>query len=524
LKEGVAVENLKVQAEPRIVEQTISLMENDKETPKFTPSQNRPVRQIRRAGRIIFDFGLANLAFVLAFYLRTVWSIGNEDAYIAGSLWDYAPLQLVFAAGLVILLYARGFYSNRRITGFVDESIIVLKATILMGAAMLVMAFLTRPFYFSRQVLITVIPFALILLVIQRLVARLINRYLWKRGINTRKLLIIGATNSARRVMDKIVERPDLGYILVGYVDDKVRFSRWTMPVRYRQANLQGQEVPHLGKLNDLDEIIDTYKVEEIIVALPASEHDGVNQVISLCQERQVAFTLLPDVFELPLATLDVQQLNGVPLISFNYNKLTGWNYFIKRSIDVFGALVGILLSSPFMILAAIAIKLEDPKGPILFRQERVGKYGKVFKVLKFRSMVTNAEVLLDKLQAQNETGGITFKMKNDPRITKVGKFIRKTSIDELPQFFNILFGQMSFVGPRPGTVKEVAKYEMWHRRRLEVTPGLSGLWQVSGRSRLTFEDMVKLDIYYAEHWSLWMDLKIMLRTPLAVLKSDGAM
>jgi exopolysaccharide biosynthesis polyprenyl glycosylphosphotransferase len=520
----MAVENLKVKTETQVVEQTSPQMNNNQETPKFSLNENRLGRQIRRLGRIIFDFGLANLAFALAYYLRSVWSIAYEESYIAGSLWDYLPLEQIFSAGLIILLYARGFYSNRRITGFVDESIIILKACLLMGAAMLVLAFLLRPFYFSRQVLLTVIPFAIVLLVTQRLVARVINRYFWKRGINTRKLLVVGATNSARRVMDKIVERPDLGYILVGYVDDKVRFSRWTMPVRYRQATLQGQEVPHLGKLESLNQIIDTYKVEEIIVALPASEHDEVNHVISLCQDRQIAFTLLPDVFELPLATLDVQQLNGVPLIGFNYNKLTGWNYFIKRTIDVFGALVGIILSSPFMLLAAIAIKIEDPKGPILFRQERVGKYGKNFKVLKFRSMVTNAEALLEKLQTHNETGGITFKMKNDPRITKVGKFIRKTSIDELPQFFNILFGQMSFVGPRPGTVKEVAKYEVWHRRRLEVTPGLSGLWQVSGRSRLTFEDMVKLDIYYAEHWSLWMDLKIMLRTPMAVIKSDGAM
>jgi exopolysaccharide biosynthesis polyprenyl glycosylphosphotransferase len=222
------------------------------------------------------------------------------------------------------------------------------------------------------------------------------------------------------------------------------------------------------------------------------------------------------------LNSLKVQELNGVPLIDFKENQLTGWNYVMKRACDISLALFAILCASIPMLIVAIAIKL-DSKGPILFRQTRVGKDGKLFKCLKFRSMHVNAEQMLEALRQHNQTGGITFKMANDPRRTRVGKIIRRTSLDELPQFFNILFGEMSFVGPRPPIVKEVEKYENWHYRRLEVTPGLSGLWQVSGRSNLSYEEMVKLDIYYAEHWSLWLDIKIIAKTLPAVLRGDGA-
>jgi exopolysaccharide biosynthesis polyprenyl glycosylphosphotransferase len=190
--------------------------------------------------------------------------------------------------------------------------------------------------------------------------------------------------------------------------------------------------------------------------------------------------------------------------------------------MDVTLALVALILLSPFLLLVAILIKLDSP-GPVIYKQTRVGKQGKTFTFFKFRSMKTNADQLIEELQQYNETGGPTFKISQDPRRTRVGKFIRRTSLDELPQLFNILSGHMSFVGPRPPIDREVEQYNDWHHRRLEVTPGLTGLWQVSGRSKLSFDDMVKLDIYYAENWSLWLDIKILIRTIPAVLKGEGA-
>jgi lipopolysaccharide/colanic/teichoic acid biosynthesis glycosyltransferase len=174
------------------------------------------------------------------------------------------------------------------------------------------------------------------------------------------------------------------------------------------------------------------------------------------------------------------------------------------------------------MLLIALCIKLDSP-GPVIYKQTRVGKQGKPFTFFKFRSMKTNADQLMNELLQYNETGGPTFKISQDPRRTRVGKFIRRASLDELPQLFNILSGHMSFVGPRPPIDREVEQYDDWHHRRLEVTPGLTGLWQVSGRSKLSFDDMVKLDIYYAENWSLWLDIKILIRTIPAVLKGEGA-
>jgi exopolysaccharide biosynthesis polyprenyl glycosylphosphotransferase len=200
----------------------------------------------------------------------------------------------------------------------------------------------------------------------------------------------------------------------------------------------------------------------------------------------------------------------------------TGLAYVIKRLIDITGALVLLVLLAIPMLIVAIAIKL-DSSGPLIFRQIRVGKHGKVFTFYKFRSMYTGADARLHELQHFNETQGATFKMKNDPRITKVGRFIRRSSLDELPQLFNVLAGQMSLVGPRPGLVHEAANYRPAQYRRLAVTPGLTGLWQVSGRSSLSFEEMVILDIYYVENWSLWLDLKILFRTLGAVIRAEGA-
>ena len=193
---------------------------------------------------------------------------------------------------------------------------------------------------------------------------------------------------------------------------------------------------------------------------------------------------------------------------------------FLKRLIDIIGSLIGIIILSPIFIIVAIAIKVEDPKGSILFGQERNGKYPKTFKMYKFRSMVHNAEELLEKLKAQNEMTGPAFKMKNDPRITKVGKFIRKTSIDELPQLLNILKGDMTLVGPRPSLPREVEKFESWMLKRLEVKPGLTCYWQVSGRNNIDFYEWMKLDLKYVNDMGFWLDIKLIFKT-VTVLFGD---
>jgi exopolysaccharide biosynthesis polyprenyl glycosylphosphotransferase len=217
-----------------------------------------------------------------------------------------------------------------------------------------------------------------------------------------------------------------------------------------------------------------------------------------------------------------IHEVAGLPLIGLKSAKIAGWNFIVKRAMDLTIAGVVLVGLSWIFLLFALLIKL-DSDGPVFFKQERVGRNGRRFMCYKFRTMIQNAEAR--KIELQNMYGDhpFFFKDRNDPRRTRVGKFLRRSSLDELPQFINVLLGEMSFVGPRPGVPAEVSKYDEWHKDRLLVTPGLTGLWQVSGRSNLTFDEMVRLDLYYAEHWSPWLDIKIMLRTLPAVLTGRGA-
>jgi exopolysaccharide biosynthesis polyprenyl glycosylphosphotransferase len=219
---------------------------------------------------------------------------------------------------------------------------------------------------------------------------------------------------------------------------------------------------------------------------------------------------------------VSIDALNGVPLIGVKDVALQGFNLVVKRVLDFGLGAVALIIAAIPMSIIALAIKLNS-SGPVLFKQTRVGRGGRTFTCYKFRTMVKDADKLLEELRHLNEVDGPIFKIKNDPRLTRVGKFLRQTSLDELPQVFNILKGEMSWVGPRPPTPNEVEKYSDWQRKRLDVTPGLTGLWQVSGRSDLSFDEMVKLDLYYAENWTLAVDITIMIRTVPAVLKREGA-
>jgi exopolysaccharide biosynthesis polyprenyl glycosylphosphotransferase len=235
-----------------------------------------------------------------------------------------------------------------------------------------------------------------------------------------------------------------------------------------------------------------------------------------------VDFKLVPDLFEMRFNEVRIDALNDIPLIGVKDVALRGFNLFIKRMLDIVLAIVVLVLAGIPMLIISLLIKATSP-GPVLFRQERVGKGGELFVCFKFRTMYKDAEQRKEELRAHNEAQGPMFKMRNDPRRTSVGKLLRRTSLDELPNLFNILKGEMSWVGPRPPTPDEAAQYNDWHRKRLDVTPGLTGLWQVSGRSDLTFDEMVKLDLFYAENWSLALDTKIILKTVPAVLKREGA-
>jgi exopolysaccharide biosynthesis polyprenyl glycosylphosphotransferase len=311
--------------------------------------------------------------------------------------------------------------------------------------------------------------------------------------------------------MRTIAAKPELGYRIVGFVDDNPekgqtdigRFKAW-------------------GALTNLSLLVDIEAVDGVIITLPWMYHRKIMSIVRECEQRQVRAHIVPDLFQMSLSQVDVDDLGGVPLIGVREVGFEEWARFLKRVIDVVGAFLGLALGWPLLGLIALAIRLDSP-GPIVFHQPRVGIGQRLFEVYKFRSMRDGAEEELDELIESNEADGPLFKIRDDPRMTRMGRFLRRTSLDELPQLWNVLRGEMSLVGPRPALPSEVKGYAEWHKKRLEARPGMTGLWQVSGRSLLSFDEGVLLDIYYIENWSLWLDLQILLRTVPQVLFGNGA-
>jgi exopolysaccharide biosynthesis polyprenyl glycosylphosphotransferase len=305
----------------------------------------------------------------------------------------------------------------------------------------------------------------------------------------------------------------------VGYLDDEANPSQH---LSLDDAS-DGEDPPrYLGRSEDLPLLLEPCHIDEVIIALPSDAHQQTLSVANLCRQEGIEFRIAPDIYEMSFDRVDIADLGGMPLIGLKEVAIRGWNLVVKRTMDITLSLLALLLGWPLMLLIAAAIRLES-RGPVVFRQRRIGRRGRPFTVLKFRTMRQFAEKEKELLAALNEASGPLFKIREDPRMTRVGRVLRRLSLDELPQIYNILMGEMSWVGPRPNTPAEVEQYLPWQRKRLEVLPGLTGLWQTSGRSDLSFEEMVRQDIFYIENWSLWMDISILLRTIPAVLSRRGA-
>lgn len=296
-------------------------------------------------------------------------------------------------------------------------------------------------------------------------------------------------------------------------------------PIGYICMNRDEMSEKYIGCLEDLETIIRAYNIDQVYIMQKREDSlDYIQHYIDLCIEMGVTCRVIVNFYKRRRANSYVSSVGTYPVITYHTISLNSYERIIKRCADIIGALAGIVLSSPIMLVTAIAIKIDSP-GPILFRQTRVGQNGRLFKIYKFRSMYKDAEARKAQLMEKNEIqGGVMFKMKDDPRITRVGKFIRKTSIDELPQFFNVLMGTMSLVGTRPPTVDEVEKYERKQWRRISIKPGITGMWQVNGRSEVTsFDEIVQMDIEYIDTWDLLLDFKIILKTVAVLVKHEGA-
>jgi exopolysaccharide biosynthesis polyprenyl glycosylphosphotransferase len=460
----------------------------------------------------LLDVLLINAAFTLGYLLRyQVQLFRDVDPVNFVPYSAYGWLQVGYTAMLVLTLGVEGAWTWRRGASWLDEVYTVINGTTTGMAVTLVLIFGIRPLAFSRLLFLYVSVLTVMFLSAHRLIRRIVQARRRRRGIGVDRVLIVGAGEIGMAVMRTLVARPDLGYQLVGYVEpDPTQAGDTIGPFR------------KLGELDALPEMLVAEAVDEVIITLPANHRQRIQKIIRQCQQAAVRPRIVPDFYQLSLNQVDMDLLAGIPLIGVRELSLGHGARAVKRAIDVVGAVVGLIVFAPVMAIVALAIRLESP-GPVLFRQERLGEDEHPFRVVKFRSMRQGAEKELSALMDRNEADGPLFKMRDDPRLTSVGRWIRRTSLDELPQFVNVLRGELSLVGPRPPLASEVALYETWQRKRLAIKPGVTGLWQVSGRSDLTFDEMCLLDIYYIENWSLWLDLRIILRTIPQFLMSRGA-
>jgi exopolysaccharide biosynthesis polyprenyl glycosylphosphotransferase len=450
------------------------------------------------------------VSVVLAYWVRHELQWFRDISY-NHPLLAYAPFGLLFTVLMLLTFQIDRVYQGWRGCPWLDQLYRIINATAKSVVLTLFAIFVLQPLQYSRLLFLEAGVIVIILLALARIVQNGIVGRLFARGIGVSRVIIVGVGEVGRTVIRTIVAQPELGYRIVGFVDDNPDKGQTDIG-RFKA----------LGALHNLPRMIEVEAVDEVIITLPWMYHRKIMSIVRECERRKVSARIVPDLFQMSLSQVNVDDLGGVPLVGVREVGFDQWARLVKRGVDIVAAVIGLTFGAPILGLIALAIRLDSP-GMIIFHQTRVGTGGKLFEVYKFRSMREGAEAELEQLLGLNEAEGHLFKIRDDPRKTRVGRFLRRTSLDELPQLWNVLRGEMSLVGPRPPTPGEVANYQEWHKRRLDGRPGITGLWQVSGRSLLSFDETVLLDVYYIENWSLWLDFKILLRTVPAVLFGNGA-
>lgn len=492
-------------------------MTGSEATPASIQRKNRlhagiKLRWLLVAALVIGDAILINIAFAIAYWIRyELQLLRAVDPAFVVPFSVFIPFALALTVLLVLVYRREGLYRLRRGTSWFDEMYSIVNGTTTGIVIMVVLVFILRSTFYSRLIFFYAGALIIVLLSLSRLIKNIWVRHQRRRGFGIARAIIVGAGEVGRTFMRTIVAQPDLGYEIVGFVDDDP--AKGTTDIGRFKA---------LGSLDNLPLLVQDEAIDEVIITLPWQYHRKIMAIMAQCERENVRARIVPDLFQMTLSHMSITELGGIPLISIKQVRISAFTRLLKRAIDVVFSACVLLLVAPLMGLIALVIKLDSP-GPVLFRQVRVGKGGKPFILYKFRSMIVDAEEQKELLRGLNQADGPIFKMKEDPRVTRLGRWLRRLSWDELPQFFNVLRGDMSLVGPRPPLPEEVTQYQPWHMRRLEIAPGITGLWQVSGRSELPFDEMALLDIYYVEQWSPGLDFKIVLRTIPTVLFGSGA-
>jgi len=473
-------------------------------------------RQILLRAFKYFDLLIMALSFLLA-TSAVFYRIGTVSFVEFLSMRVKVQNFVVFIAFLAlwhIIFTAFGLYYSRRLSGRWAEASDVTKATCLGTLAIFITSML-----FSIDVVTPVfMSIFFVLTTVSTISVRLILRFslaqIRIRGRNLRHMLIVGTNPRAVRFGQKIKTEPGLGYRLIGFVDDQ-----WAGIEEFRKADYN-----LVGNLSDLPKLLREQVIDEVVISLPIkSFYTETSQIVGQCEEQGIIVRFPSEIFNPTLARSEREEFEESSVISFYTGGMHGWSVWVKRTLDFSLSYVLLVFLSPLFLVTSLLIKLTS-SGPIFFAQERVGLNKRRFRLYKFRTMVRDAEHKMAEVDHLNEVSGPVFKIKDDPRLTPIGKFLRKTSIDELPQLVNVLKGDMSLVGPRPLPVRDVDRFSKdWQRRRFSVRPGITCLWQVNGRSDLPFEKWMELDMEYIDRWSLWLDLKILIQTVPAVLRGSGA-
>lgn len=418
----------------------------------------------------------------------------------------YTGFLLLYIALIVLLFKNYELYHTRLGRAWLDEAILVFKGISIATLMIMVVMYLSKQ-QISRFVVLSSWGLNILAVVGWRYAKYKVIEKRIKHGDGLRRVLIVGAGRVGRKLARTLEENYLWGFQVNGFVDD------------YKK----GKGV--LGRTRDLPRIIQSEFIDEVIVTIP-SERELVKQVAAEALSHKADVKVIPDLLDgiVPQnRPLSLGFLGDLPVMEVYRKPIPELGLFIKRTIDIMFGVAMLLIAFPILTAAAIAIKIDSPDGSVIYRSRRVGRKGKYFDCFKFRTMLTNANELKDKLRELNERSGPFFKIKDDPRITRVGRFLRKYSIDELPQVFNLLKGDMSLVGPRPHPLDDFELYEIEDYRRLDVKPGITSLWAVEARSDPSFERNMELDLYYIENWNIWLDVKIILKTIPVVLKGSGS-
>lgn len=473
----------------------------------FRPPYHRRIAQLADAITTFCSFVASYLfwAFLRHFYPGLPIGVSFQ--------FDAEFLTILIFASLfwVFLFNLQNAYSYQRFTSFATEVKIIFKTVFFGLLVLLGIVFILRPGYIPRAMALFFVVFNFIFLLVEKYLVFLAARFIRKHGHDRKSILIVGIDHDAKRFAKAVQANLHWGLNIVGFIgnsNEKVGLE------------LYGKKI--LGTVSYIEEVLHSYPFDEVIVALPVRHVGGIKRVLEVCEKEGVQVRIVSDLLGGIVKNLHVDVVYGIPIVSVSYVHSDELKLFVKRIIDIIGSTLGLIILSPFLLSIALAVKITSP-GPVFYEWNVMGLNKKPVRSWKLRTMVIDADKIKDQLMDQNEMNGPVFKIKDDPRITKVGKFLRKYSLDELPQLWSVLKGDMSLVGPRPAGPHELARYESWQRRKLSIKPGITCLWQANGRNKITdFKEWAKLDLEYIDNWSLYLDFKILAKTMVAVVKGTG--